>query len=226
MGSIQINSDNVYSGTKAPFKKRLKKLLFYSIIQSIKKLSSKKSFINEGLVPMSDNKRYAGFSLKEISILILGIIGVFNLHYTFPDKWWRALIVSYALGLCFESMMAPLFTYCNAIRNKHCIDGSDVNFVLPLGWVEVAATTALISSLIFKEHLFIGYIGTAFVIGNIHEFFFYKLGYWDYNYDKKMIGNYKPLWPKITLAGVPLQVMIGYCNVGIFSYFIFNVLVR
>lgn len=171
-------------------------------------------------------KRYLDLSVKEISIAFLGIIGAVILYNLYPSKWWRVYIVTYSLGLCFEALMAPLFTYSKSLHEKHCIDGSDVNFILPLGWIEIASTTALVSFIIFKSHYFWGYVVTAFFVGNIQEFLFYKLGYWKYNYDKPIIGKYKPLWPKITILGVPVQVMIGYCNVGIFSYFIFNILMK
>lgn len=171
-------------------------------------------------------KRYLGFTLEEISILFLGAIGLFVLSEMFVFKWWRVFIVTYSLGLCFEALMAPLFTYDKGIRLRHCIDGSDVNFILPLGWIEISSTSAFVSFLILGKHSLLGYIVSAFIIGNLHEFLFYKLKFWKYNYDKAIIANYKPLYPKITIAGVPIQVMIGYCNVGIFSYFIFNILVR
>lgn len=156
----------------------------------------------------------------------MGIISLFILHKLFPDKWWRVFIVTYSLGLSFEGLMAPLFNYDKSLSGKHCIDGTDINFILPLGWVEINATGALLSYYLLGDHSFVGYIISVFIVGNLHEFIFYKFNYWTYNYDKAMIGKYKPLYPKLTISGVPIQVMIGYCNVGIFSYFIFNILVR
>lgn len=173
---------------------------------------------------MDAYKRIVGFSLKEWSILIMGVIAIPLLMKLFPERWWKIYITSYALGLCFESMMAPLFSYCAAIKDRHCIDGSDINFVLPLGWVEIGATSAFLATYLFKLPTWYGYMAAALIVGNIHEFLFYKLKYWDYHYGKAMVGNFKPLSPKITVSGVPVQVISGYANVGLFTYIIFKVI--
>jgi len=169
-------------------------------------------------------KRYLGFSLMEWAILIMGLFGVFCFYKVFPALWWKILISGFGLGLTFEASMEPLFTYHPQLRDRHCIGRSDVNFLFPLAWLEICALTAFFAEIIWSGNLFAGYIVGAFIAGNINEFFFYKSRFWHYNYDKKMIGNFRPFMPKITVSGVPVQVMIGYCNVGLMVYVLCHIL--
>lgn len=157
-------------------------------------------------------------------IIILGIIGTVCLYYTFPQKWLKILISGYGLGLFFEASMDPLFTYHNQLRDRHCIGKSDINFVFPLGWMEVCGITAFIAEKILLMHSVWEYILICFIIGNLNEFLFYKFHFWVYHYDRPMIGRFNPFRPKITAFGVPVQVIIGYCNVGIMAYALCNIL--
>jgi hypothetical protein len=48
--------------------------------------------------------------------------------------------------------------------------------------------------------------------------------FWVYNYHEPMVGNFKPFVPVVTIFKIPLQVVIGYCNIGIVTYFLVHIL--
>jgi hypothetical protein len=168
--------------------------------------------------------RYMGFSVMEWAIILLGICGMAALWICFPATWWKISFAGLGLSFLFEAGMEPLFTYHPQLRERHCIKNSDVNFVFPLGWLSIAGWTAFAAEKVLPLPLFPGYILAAFVIGNVHEFLFFHCKFWTYNYQEAMFGKFKPLLPVFPVGGVPIQVIAGYCNVGIMSYFLIRIL--
>jgi len=169
-------------------------------------------------------KRFLGFSWMEWTITGMGLFGAIVLYSVFPDSWWKMYISGYGLGLTFEATTEKLYTYQARLSEKHCVGRSDVNLIFPFGWLEMCALTAFFAERVWGMNLFAGYIVGSFIVGNINEFFFYKLGFWQYNYEEKLIGNYRPFMPKITISGVPVQVMFGYCNLGAMMYVLCRIL--
>lgn len=173
--------------------------------------------------------RFLSLSPREWSLILLGIIGITLLQLVFPEKGWKIYICSLGLSFIFETSMEPLFTYHIQLREKHCIAKTDLNFLFPLGWSSVVGFTTLVAEKLIIPYLslplIVSYMLAGFVVGNIHEFFFYKLKYWIYNYDAPMIGSWKPFIPKITFFEIPIQVILGYAFiVGATIYFINNIM--
>ena len=160
----------------------------------------------------------------EWTILGMGLIGVVCLYYVFPEKWWKIYISGFGLGLTFEAFAERLFDYHPQLRDRHCIGRSDVNLLFPVAWLEICALAALFAEKLWNMNLFAGYLVGALIAGNINEFIFYKFHFWQYNYDEKLIGNIRPFKPKITVSGVPVQVIIGYWNIGIMVYVLCHIL--
>ena len=169
-------------------------------------------------------KRYLGFSVMEWTIVFLGAGGIVALWLCFPDTWWKIFCAGLGLSFLFEAGMEPLFTYHPQLRERHCIRNSDVSFLFPLGWMSIAGWSAFLAEKVLPLPLFPGYLLAAFVVGNAHEFFFFRCKFWTYNVQEAMIGNFKPLLPSLPVWGVPIQVIVGYCNVGIMTYFLVRVL--
>jgi hypothetical protein len=157
-------------------------------------------------------------------LIAMGCVGFVVVWFCFPEKGWRIYCVCYGFGFLFESSTDPLFTYHQQISERHCIGKTDINFLLPFGWINILGLSALLAEKIIKMPLFLAYIIAVFLVGNIHEFIFYKLKMWTYNYREPMFGNFKPFVPVITIYGVPLQVIIGYCTIGALTYFIAHIL--
>jgi hypothetical protein len=173
---------------------------------------------------MPEVKRFLGFSGMEWAIIALGIGGLFALRLCFPATWWKMFFAGLGLSFLFEAAMEPLFTYHPQLRERHCIRNSDVNFIFPLGWMSIAGWTAVVAEKLLPLPLFPAYIIAGFVVGNAHEYLFYHRKFWMYNYHEAMIGNFKPLLPVFPVCGVPIQVIFGYCNVGIMIFFLAHVL--
>ncbi len=172
-------------------------------------------------------KRILGLSSEEWNLVLLGLIAAVVFWWVFGQKWWRLFITAGALGFVFEASMASLFTYCAKLSDRHCIKDTDVNFLLSLGWLEVFAITCLLAEKVLPLPSLPGYIVSGLIVGNINEFFFYLyVKRWTYNYDAKLIGSFRPFkTPYFNIAGVPLQVIVGYANVSIFIYCIVKYLV-
>ena len=165
-------------------------------------------------------KRFAGFSLVEWLLIALGAAACGIAYYLVPVIWWKLAIVGYVFGFFFEASMEPLFTYNRQIRDKHCLGKTDINFLFPLGWLEISAFTMLLAEKVLPFPVVPAYVVGCFIAGNINEFVFYKMGCWVYHYNAKQIGNFRPFMPKITISGVPIQVIFGYGIVGLIIYFI------
>ena len=111
--------------------------------------------------------------------------------------------------------MEPLFTYCPQFRDRHCVGNSDVSFLFPLGWLEIAALTMILAEKVLPLPGIYAYIAGGIIAGNLNEFICYKMGFWVYHYDSRQIGTFRPFIPKVTVFGVPVQVMLGYGFVGV-----------
>lgn len=170
-------------------------------------------------------KRFLCLSSMEWAIIGMGCIGAAALFFVFPAAWWRMFICCFGLGFFFEASMEPLFLYNEQLRERHCIGRSDVNYLFPLGWLQIVGLTALIAERLIGSQAWWAYICGALIAGNISEFIFYKCNFWIYNYDAPLVGSFKPFMPKVTAAGVPLQVMIGYANVGFMIWLILKFVV-
>jgi hypothetical protein len=172
-------------------------------------------------------KRFLWLSSEEWNLILLGLIAAGIFWWVFGQRWWRLFITAGALGFVFEASMASLFTYCEKLSDRHCIKDTDVNFFLSLGWLEVFAFTCLLAEKVLPLPSLPGYVVAGLIVGNVNEFFFYLyVKRWTYNYDAKLIGNFRPFkTPYFNIAGVPLQVVVGYANVSIFVYFIVKYLV-
>ena len=173
---------------------------------------------------MSEVKRFLGFSAMEWSIILLGGGGMVAMWLSFPATWWKIFSAGAGLSFLFEASMAPLFTYDRQLRERHCIQNTDVNFLFPLGWMSMAGWSAFLAEKVLPFPLFVNYLLGSLLIGNLQEFLFHHFKFWVYNYDASMIGTFKPLQPKLPIGGIPLQVIAGYVNVGIMVYFLTRIL--
>jgi hypothetical protein len=176
-------------------------------------------------MPISEVKRLFGFSTMEWIIIAMGCLGMAALWFCFPEKWWKIYCVGFGLGFLFESVAAPLFTYHQQLAQRHCIKKTDINFLFPFAWLCIIGLSSVLAEKIIKTPLFPAYIIAVFLIGNTCEFIFYKLQFWIYNYREPMFGNFKPFVPVITICEIPIQVIIGYCNIGIVTYFLVHILI-
>lgn len=164
-------------------------------------------------------RRYLGFSAMEWLILALGVGALFVWRYVFPGNWIRMYITGFALAFLFEASMEPLFTYHQQLKEKHCIGRSDVNFLFPFGWLMTAGLTSLIATRLPSSiPTVVTFIIGALIAGNAMELIFHRLKLWVYNHDAPYIGNWKPLMPRITLLGIPVQIILGYSIVGLMVY--------
>jgi hypothetical protein len=155
----------------------------------------------------------------------MGVVGAVSLALVFPDRWVRIFIAAYGLGFLYEAGMDPLFTYHRDLSERHCIGKTDINFLFPLGWMQVVGLTALLAQRGFGREGPLWYALAGVIIGSGSEHLFYALGYWRYHYDAAYIGAFKPFQPRITIGGVPVQVMLGYGLVGMMIYAIVHWLV-
>ncbi len=173
---------------------------------------------------MSSVPRFLGFSLQEWILLSLGIAAAAFLYWCFPEKWWKIYVIGFGLGFLFEASMDPLFSYAEPLSGRHCVGNTDVNFLFPFGWIFIASLAGVIAEKLLCLPLIPGYIISGLIAGNTMELIFFKSKWWEYNYDAFWIGKYRPFIPKVPVYGVPLQVVIGYCNVGIFVFVLMHVL--
>lgn len=169
-------------------------------------------------------KRFLGFSIMEWAILAMGLSAAASLYLAFPCTWWKIYCTGFGLGFLFESSMERLYTYHHELSGRHCIGKTDVNFLFPFGWLNIAGLTSIMAEKIMGMPPLAAYILAALVVGNLNEFIFFKCKFWRYNYREPMFGGFKPFVPVITVSGVPVQVIVGYGNVGILIYFLVHVL--
>ncbi len=167
-----------------------------------------------------------GFFPREWAIILLGAIGVAFLYKAFSVDflWLRIFIVSYSLGFLYETSMDPLFTYHKELRQAHCIENTDLNLLLPLGWIFILGTCTWSACEFSPDRLLAGYVVCSLIIGNVAEMLFFKTGFWVYNYDAKYLGLFRPFRPKVTFFGIPVQVCLGYSIVGLMAYAIVHLL--
>ncbi len=170
-------------------------------------------------------KRLLLFTAREWGILGMGVIGAVSLSVAFPDRWLKIFIAAYGLGFLYEASMDPLFTYHAELSEKHCIGKTDINFLFPLGWMQIVGLSSLVAERVLPFKPPISFIIAGLLIGSLSEHLFFRLKYWVYHYDAAYIGNFRPFLPKITIGGVPVQVMLGYGIVGAMIYGIVHWLV-
>ena len=163
-------------------------------------------------------KRFLGLSPMEWAIMILGVSGISCYYFLFPSTWWKILITGYGIGLTFETSTDPLFEYHAQLRDKHCIGKTDINFIFPIGWLGIYGFSAYLAETFLPFHIMLNYVIGGILIGNICEFAYFKSKCWTYNYSASWIGTFKPFWPKITIAGVPVMVVFGYGTIGLVIY--------
>jgi hypothetical protein len=173
---------------------------------------------------MHEVKRFVGFSAMEWVILAMGLCGMVALWFSFPGTWWKIFCAGFGLGFLFESSMERLFSYHEQLSQRHCIGKTDVNFLFPFAWLNIVGCTVIVAERIPFLPLLPAYILSALLVGNVNEFFFFKCKFWRYNYREPMFGNFRPFVPVITALGVPIQVIAGYANVGIMTYWLTHIL--
>ena len=164
--------------------------------------------------------RFLSLTLREWGLIILGVGAALTLWIVFPDKWIKLYIVTFAIGFLYEASMDALFTYHPEIRERHCIGNTDINFLLPFGWVHIVGASALVAERGLGFSSPFSYMAATFLVGSCSEIVFYKLNYWVYHYDHAYIGKFKPFLPKVTLLGIPVQVYLGYAVNGLPVYLI------
>lgn len=147
-------------------------------------------------------------SKKEICLLILGLSGLLALYWVEPAKWWRVALFNCFAAFAFEASMEPLYDYSQDLRTSRCIAKTDVNFLFALAWNFMFSMILLLSGWIGSSVWAFALCG--FLIGNIMEIAFFRAGFWAYNYDARYLNLYRPFRPKITVAGVPIQIMLAY----------------
>lgn len=169
-------------------------------------------------------RRFLGFSAMEWVIIALGAGAVLLIRYSLPLTWWRVSIAGFALAFTWEASMEPLFTYHPQLKQRHCVGNSDVNFLFPLGWLMIAALTILIAGRLSSLPVVLAFVVGGLVGGNVMELTFHRCRFWTYNYNAAFIGRWKPLLPKLPIAGIPLQVILGYGLMGLMVYFLVHIL--
>ena len=123
-----------------------------------------------GIQGTSLYRRFLGFSIREWVLIMMGLVALVYLKISFPLTWWKIAVSGIGLGFLFEAGMASLFTYHRSLSDRHCVQGSDVNFLFSLGWLEVTASIILVAEVIIGKGTIPVYIMTGIVIGSFHEF--------------------------------------------------------
>ncbi len=169
-------------------------------------------------------RRVLGLSAMEWAIVALGLGAALLIRYSLPFTWWRVIVIGFALAFTFEASMEPLFTYHPQLRERHCVGRSDVNVLVPLGWLMIAALTILVAGWLPQLPEPVAFAVGGLVGGNLMELTFHRCRFWTYKYDAAFIGSWKPLLPKASLAGIPLQIVLGYGLLGLTVYFLVHIL--
>jgi hypothetical protein len=159
---------------------------------------------------------------KELPFLFMAIAAAAIIVIKHQGLWPRYFLFLYAWGLSFETITQNLWDYSPEIgKTRFSIPGTDINILLPLGWVFILSGAALVSSALWQYVLFTG------IIGSTMEIVFYNLRFWQYNYEEKFLGLWRPYLPKVTVAGVPLQIIVSYFLViGVMNWYFMQKLLR
>lgn len=157
---------------------------------------------------------------KEWSLVAMGVVGLVSAFFVTKNLFVVAA-VNFCVAFTFEASMDLLFDYSPDLKTKRCIAKTDVNFLFPLGWNLIFGTVALSAnnSWFGTTGAIWQYVLAALVIGNIMERVFFHFGYWTYNFDGTFLGM-KVLKPKLTIKGIPVQVILGYSVVGVMVWFL------
>jgi len=163
-------------------------------------------------------------TLRESSIAVLGLCASVLLYVITQSLWYHYLLFIYAWGLSFESLTQNLWKYAPDVgHTKRCIPGTDINIVFPLGWAFVLSFSAwLIQLYPLFSNKWLNYVFYTGIVGSCMEICYYNLKFWKYEYQQKIMHMFRPYLPKLTVLGVPVQIIIGYFLViGSMNYFIF-----
>lgn len=159
---------------------------------------------------------------KELPFLFMAAAAIAIIVYRYEGTWPRYFLFLYAWGLSFETVTQNLWTYHPEIgRARFSIPGTDINILLPLGWVFILSSAAALSSEFWQYVVFTG------TIGSLMEVVFHNLRYWHYNFNEKFMGLWRPYLPKLTIAGVPVQIIVSYFLVmGAMNWFLMEKVLR
>jgi hypothetical protein len=153
---------------------------------------------------------------RELPLLFMGIGAGFLLWHEHRGNFLLALLFYYSGGLSFEAMTQNLWNYHPEVgKTRFCIPHTDINILLPFGWMFIACGGAFFASYYWQYVLITGALGCAV------ELTFFNLRCWEYDFDEKFMGLFRPYLPKMTLGGVPLQILVSYFMViGSVNWFI------
>jgi hypothetical protein len=167
---------------------------------------------------MVKDKKNIMLTKKELVLLIQGTIGIVILFIIEPQNWWRFAIFNYCVAFVFEASMEALYTYSDDLKTARCIPKTDVNYLFALNWNFLFVVISLAGRFFGNTYVF--FLLYGFIFGNLMEILYHKLGYWVYNYDIKYMGLYYPFRPRLSILGVPAQIIIAYpFLIGSFVWF-------
>jgi hypothetical protein len=142
---------------------------------------------------------------REIPLIFMGLAGFVMLFMREGAAVWRAFLFLYAWGVVFETVTQNLWKYHREVgRSRFSVPQTDINMLVPFGWVFIAAGASFLSSCFWQYVLFTG------LIGCIVELVFHNLKCWEYDLNEKFMGLFRPYLPKITFLGVPVQILVSY----------------
>ena len=97
---------------------------------------------------------------KELPFLFMAIAGAAIIVSQHGGAWPRYYLFLYAWGLSFETITQNLWNYPPELgKTRFSIPGTDINVLLPLGWVFILSSAAALSSAFWQYLLFTGTIG-------------------------------------------------------------------
>ncbi|HID93078.1 MAG TPA: hypothetical protein EYP60_03175 [bacterium (Candidatus Stahlbacteria)] len=122
------------------------------------------------------------------------------------------LIIAFIVGITWEVVLQPFFNY----RNWSFYLYLDVPLILLLFWVDTIIASIIITRFILKAKgkeiynfkVIMMYCMTFFVLGNLSEILYFKLGYWTYHPILYHLG-------KLPLTDIPTTVVIVYFAFGL-----------
>ena len=106
-------------------------------------------------------------------------------------------------------------------HSRFSVPHTDINILVPLGWVFIASCASFFSSCFWHYMLLSGCIGCTI------ELIFHNSKCWEYDFDEKFMGLFRPYIPKVNFLGVPVQILGSYFTViGPVNWFIMEKLLQ
>lgn len=148
----------------------------------------------------------------DLAVAVVAILGL--LCEIFVNRLGiRTIVGLFFFGLFFELITKNLWLYnLQQRRSVFTISGTLVSYLAALGWVGLLSAGISLNSL--WHHFFpalpsfwVGVLGLG-LLGNLVETLYWKLGYFEYNEESRLVRGFLPRL--VRFIGVPVSVRLGY----------------